>query len=141
MAESAQVKQYLAYWFQLGKKITISQLNKSLIPQKVFNTSGYSSEFEELWTLVTKDDYLEDCYLEGTNQTIGELFSSEWEIIDCARCGMPVPIIQLGVQSGSCVCDDLENWPNNELPNPRSPVNNQQKLIRIRKSLLNKHQD
>ena len=141
MAEATQVKKYLAYWFQLGKKIKISSQNRSLLPKKILNGYVYSSEFEELWALVTQDLHPEDCYLEGTNQTIGQLLSSEWEITDCARCGMPVPIIQLGMQNNSCVCDDLENWPNNELPNPRSPVNNQQKLIRIRESLLDKEKN
>lgn len=140
MAQTAEVKQYIAYWFQLGKTIIISSLNKSVIPKKIFNGHGYSGEFEDLWTLVSSDPYAGDAYLEGTNQTISELLSSQWEIMDCARCNMPVPILQSGVQKNySCVCSDLEGWPNSELPNPRSPVNNQQRLTRIQSSLNRKN--
>ena len=136
MAPKAQVKQYIAYWFQLGKKIIISSLNKSVIPKKIINTHGYSSEFEDLWSLVSNDAYAKDCYLEGTNQTIGELLSPQWEIINCARCSMPVPILQSGVpKNNCCVCNDMSGWPNSELPYPRSPINNQQTLTKIQVSL------
>lgn len=141
MANTTQVKQYLAYWFQLGKKIIISSLNRSVIPTKILNGHGYSSEFENLWALVTNDAYAKDSYLEGTNQTIGELLSPQWEIVDCARCSMPVPILQLGVQKDyCCVCNDMNTWPNSELPNPRSPVNNQQRLTEIKESLNQKNE-
>ncbi len=112
-----------------------------MIPKKVLNDSGYSSELEKLWALVTNDCNRQYCYLEGTNESIGELLSPEWDIIDCARCNMPMPIVELGIQSASCVCDDLDNWPNNELPNPRSSVNNTERLMIIRKSLLNKQKN
>jgi hypothetical protein len=141
MAQTAEVKQYLAYWFQLGKKIIISSLNQSVIPKKIFNGHGYSAEFEDLWTLVSGAPYAGEAYLEGTNQTISQLLSPQWEIMDCARCNMPVPIVQSGVQKNyCCVCSDLDGWPNSELPNPRSPVNNQQRLTRIQSSLNRKNE-
>ncbi len=78
-----------------------------------------------------------DCYLEGTSQTIQELLSPQWEISSCARCEMPVPMIQLGMQPNTCTCSDLDNWPNNELPPPREPVSSREKLRTISKSLNN----
>ena len=138
MAQTQQVKKYLAYWFQLGKKIIHSSQNKTLMPQKVLNGHGYSSEFEKLWTVVSQENNSDKYYLEGTGQTIEQLLSSQWDIVSCARCNMPVPMIELGQQINGCVCDDLDNWPNNELPNPRSPVNNQQNLTRIKDSLISK---
>ena len=139
MAQSQQVKKYLAYWFQLGKKIVNSSGNHSLMPKKILNGHGYSSEFENLWKLITQEHKYEQYYLEGTRQTIKQLLSSQWDIVNCARCDMPVPIIELGQQNNhGCVCDDLDNWPNNELPLPRQPVNTQHKLIKIRESLMSK---
>ena len=138
MANKTQVKQYLAYWFQLGKKIIIPSRNEGIVPDKVLNTHNYSSEFEQLFESVTQYPTAQDSYLEGTQQTIAELLSSQWEISNCARCAMPVPVIESGMQPISCVCDDLNNWPNNDLPHPRSPVSSQQNLGRIRGSLLDK---
>lgn len=135
MASPTDVKKYLAYWLQLGKKITIPRRNMSLLPSKIINGDRYSVEFEECWALVA-DEKTGDCYLEGTIQTIQELLSSKWDISDCARCEMPVPMIQIGIQNSDCVCSDVEGWPNNDLPKPRSPINNQEKLIEINKSLI-----
>ncbi len=134
MAESEKVKKYIAYWFQLGKKIVIPSQNTAVLPSRILNIHGYSSEFEECWQLVS-DEKTGDCYLEGTSQTIQQLLSSKWEISECARCSMPVPMIDIGVQSSPCVCNDMENWPNNQLPSPRQPIDNQKKLRRISDSL------
>lgn len=51
---------------------------------------------------------------------------------------MPVPMIDVGIQNSSCVCNDMDNWPNNELPYPRQPINNQENLKRISESLKQK---
>jgi hypothetical protein len=137
MASPIEVKKYLAYWLQLGKKIIIPSRNLSLLPSKIIIGDRYSVEFEKCWTLVA-DEKTGDCYLEGTIQTIQELLSSKWKISGCARCDMPVPMIQIGIQSNECVCSDVEGWPNNDLPKPRSPVNNKDRLIEINKSLVKK---
>ncbi len=137
MASPQAVKKYLAYWFQVGKKLIISNQNKVILPRQIVCRDRFSEEFEECWNLVSNPQ-TGDCYLEGTNYTIQELLSPKWEITNCARCDMPVPMIEVGVQDSSCVCNDIENWPNNELPSPREPINNQQQLNRIRQSLTEK---
>lgn len=134
MASPNAVKKYLAYWFQLGKKLIIANQDQAILLTKVVNGDRFSTEFEECWQLVSNPQ-TGDCYLEGTSNTIQELLTPKWEITPCARCEMPVPIIDVGVQNLICVCSDLDNWPNNELPPPREPVNNQEKLKSIRQSL------
>ncbi len=134
MASPIAVKKYLAYWFQLGKKLIITNQDKAIMLTKVLNGDRFSKEFEECWQIVSNPE-TGDCYLQGTHQTIQDLLSPKWEITSCARCEMPVPMIEIGVQDLSCVCDDLDNWPNNELPPPREPVSNQQQLSEIRQSL------
>jgi hypothetical protein len=129
-----QVKQYLAHWFQLGKKVLSHNEQESLLPQPVFQGDRYSREFERCWaTIVTSKNG--DFYLEGTDCSIKELLSPAWEILPCARCAMPVPLKNGGVASPNCPCSDLLDWPNTELPQPRSPVDSRAHLQQIRDRL------
>ena len=137
MASQPQVKTYLAYWFQLGKKVIVPRTAKELLPQPVIRGNRYSQEFENCWQSIIANQG-KDCYLEGTNQTIAELLTSAWEIIPCARCDMPVPIVDLGAQPIECPCSDLLSWPNSELPQPRSPVNNSVQINKIYTRLAKK---
>jgi hypothetical protein len=135
MASEHQVKQYLAYWFQLGKHVVIQDGKETLLPRPVIQGDRYSRDFEQGWQKVLQAG-ADSCYLEGTNQTIGELLSSAWEINSCSRCSMPVPMRLVGVpDSQECPCFDLPDWPNSEIPQPRSPVNSQASLKGIRDRL------
>jgi hypothetical protein len=133
MASSNQVKQYLAYWFQLGKRLKFDR-GDAVLPQPVFQGNQYSPDFEAFWQQALHAGG-HDCYLEGTDQTVAELLSSQWDLTGCARCGMPVPTINLGVQSGNCPCFDLNGWPNSELPQPRAAVDTNDHLEHIRDRL------
>ena len=137
MASIEKVKKYLAYWFQLGKKVIINNGREEILPAKIYHGHTYSDEFEECWRKVN-DLNNGDCYLENTLQTIQQLLSSQWDIISCSRCEMPVPMIELGIQPNLCTCNDLNNWPNNELPLPKEPINSKDQLNKIRQSLLGK---
>ena len=130
MASSTQVKQYIAHWFQLGKRVMLRGGHDSMLPHPITEGDRYSQSFEACWQqLIAADSG--DCYLEGTHQTVQQLLSSEWVIEGCARCGMPVPLIELGLPNPHCPCADLSNWPNNELPEPRSPINSDAYLTRL----------
>jgi hypothetical protein len=133
MSSPESVKKYLAYWFQLGKKI-VTKNGQEIFPKTVLKGNNYSDDFEKCWQIIL-DPKNQDCYLKGTSQTIQDLLSPKWEITDCARCDMPVAIIDLGSQQPLCACDDLDNWPNNELPSPREPIDSKKKLDAIRQSL------
>lgn len=134
MSSEDQVRQYLAYWFQLGKKVVIRNGQEVLQPRSVIAGDRYSQEFEDCWQRIQSPD-AGDCYLEGTDQTIAELLSPEWEIDSCARCAMPVPIRSIGLPPDSCPCFDLPNWPDSEMPQPRSPISSQALLSQIRDRL------
>lgn len=136
MASATEVKQYLAHWFQLGKKIVLDNGQKTLLPPVIFARNGsFSPEFESCWQEVILAG-VGDCYLEGTHQTIAALLSPAWEFIPCARCEMPVPMSIAGQPSLPCPCHDLEHWPNSELPTPHVPVDSQQHLRHLHKRLL-----
>jgi hypothetical protein len=129
MASEQQVKKYLAYWFQLGKQILLRNGQEKLLPKIIIQGHRYSEEFESCWQSILQS--AGECYLEGTAQSVKDLLSPRWEISPCARCDMPIPIIQLGIQSDLCPCNDLANWPNQELPKPRSPVDSSVHLSNI----------
>jgi hypothetical protein len=95
MASTQEVRQYLAHWFQLGKVVQVPNSN-SIFTQP-------------------------EAYLDGTEQTIAELLTDRWDVIDCARCTMPIPLPAVGLpQNSNCTCQDIPTWPNTELPMPRS---------------------
>jgi len=135
MSSEQEVRQYLAYWFQLGKKVLIRNGHESLLPQQVIQGDRYSQAFEECWQQILSPAS-GDCYLEGTEETVAQLLTPGWSVSSCARCQMPVSIRNIGMPPLSCPCDDLSNWPNTEVPAPRSPVNTQAQLTDIRNRLL-----
>ncbi len=134
MASIETVKQYLAYWFQLGKRVILNQNSEIILPNPVFVAGAYSSEFDKCWQKITRLEG-KNCYLEGTTQSIAQLLSPLWDISSCAVCSMPVPKIELGIQPMGCPCESLNNWPNNELPFPRQAVNTKQHLQSLQERL------
>lgn len=134
MASEHQVRQYLAYWFQLGKQIMLDGGETAMLPQPVVDGDRYSAQFEECWQKVIAPES-GDCYLEGTSQTIAQLLTPSWDISPCARCSMPVAMPNVGVSSLECPCIDLMTWPNLEIPQPRGPINSQARLTEIRDRL------
>lgn len=135
MASPDQVRQYLAYWFQLGKRVFVNSGHEALLPNPVLQGDRYSPQFEACWQRLVAP-HAGDSYLEGTSQTIAELLSSAWDIHPCARCEMPVPTPDLGILTANCPCADLSFWPDTEKPRPRAPINNQEQLTHIRDRLL-----
>ena len=133
MASIEQVKRYLAYWFQAGKPLISPRHNQRILPQSILAGDHYSPEFESCFRTLLLPPY-RDSYLEGTVQTLNELLSSRWELIDCSRCSMPIPIDELGLVTG-CSCADLPAWPNTEIPQPRCPNTVQEQLKFIHERL------
>lgn len=137
MASENEVKPYLSYWFQLGKKVLIRNGQEALLPKKVIQGDRYSDEFEQCWQQILSPDS-GDCNLEGTHETIAALLTPVWEVSNCARCSMPVPVRKVGLPPEVCPCFDLSGWPNTEAPSPRSPIDTQTHLTQIRDRLLKK---
>ena len=134
MADLNEVKQYLACWFQLKKKVLLRNGQEELLPQKIIEGNVYSPEFESCWQRIL-DPQSGDCYLEGTTQTIHQLLSPIWNLSPCVRCKMPVPNMDLGCQHSLCPCQDLADWPNLELPIPRPPLDSLAHLQGIQQRL------
>ncbi len=130
MASQHQVKQYLAHWFQLGKKVLIRNGAEFRLPQLVVQGERYSQEFEDCWKEILSLESGE-CYLEGTEETIQDLLSSKWEIEACGRCSLLVPRKTAGMPPSCCPCFDLPTWPNMEAPLPRLPISTRLYLLNI----------
>jgi hypothetical protein len=128
MATTQEVRLYLAYWFQLGKRVVVPATNQQVKPNPVLCGEAYSAEFEACWQSLLAGP---DAYLEGTEQSIADLLEAEWDLVQCARCQVPVPLRVGGLSPTSCPCADLPGWPNLDLPIPHAPVNNKTYLTRI----------
>ncbi len=117
MASTQEVRQYLAHWFQLGKKVAVPD-RESIFTKKVLQGNTYTIEFEDCWQQIIAQP---QAYVEGTDQTIAELLTDRWDVVDCARCTMPIPLPAVGLpQNQSCTCHDLPTWPNTQVPMPRA---------------------
>jgi hypothetical protein len=131
MASEEKVKRYLAQWFHLGKKVIFNKNQEAICPDPVIIKDHYSPVFEHYWQKILSVNG-EDYYLEGTEETIAQLLSFEWEIHPCSRCQMPVPLKERGLPPSSCPCFDLSNWPNLDIPIPHNPINNQTHLQKLK---------
>jgi hypothetical protein len=133
MASVQQVKTYLAYWFQLGRGIWMPGRTTALKFPQILSDNSYSREFELLWSQLQQPTIASYSHLDGTDQTIAQLLSADWEIDPCARCGLPIPLKTPGlpISTYTCPCADMSNLPNLELMPPREPVSSQSRLQRI----------
>lgn len=140
MASPQQVKDYLAAWLQLGKPIRVGLQQEPRSVHQVVQGDRYSPEFESLWQYVQGPES-GDCCLDGVVPTVAELLTDQWEITDCARCQMPMSLPVAGIASPECPCHDLSNWPNTELPQPRTPVDSDKHLRSIYQRLTHASSD
>lgn len=131
MATRSDVKRYLAYWFQIGKKVVAENGAAIVQPKTVLNGDRFSPEFEACWSKILEAEG-KGYHLESTDQSLAELLSPDWDITSCARCDMPIPIREIGVELHPCPCNDLPDWPNEEIPKPHLPVDSQQRLANIK---------
>lgn len=134
MASPNEVQVYLAYWFQLGKPIHIKNGRITQRPVPVLDGNQFSRAFQDCWQTIMALDG-RDCYLEGSNETIEQLLSPQWEITNCARCSIPTAMQTVMPVAQLCPCGDIDSWPNDELPAPHMPINNQKHFSRMKTRL------
>ncbi len=125
MALRSHVKTYLAYWFQLGRGLRMPPDDRLVKFRTILADGHYSREFEAIWQQLTDPWIASHSYLDGTEQTISQLLEPSWEINDCARCGLPIPMQDRGLPCLSCPCSDLEDIPDIESLPPREPIDSQ----------------
>lgn len=138
MANATEVKEYLSYWFQLGKSVVFPKSQVIVRPDPIFSQHAFSPAFEACWQRMVLSS--EDCYLEGTEQSVRDLLKPEWEMISCARCDLPIARSRNHIPTCLCPCIDLASWPNLELPQPRLPLHRGSALRNVHKRLLTRSQ-
>ncbi len=133
MATHQEIRQYLAHWFQLGKPLILNGTSHCITP--TLNTDRPSREFEQIWQQILEMPHL--AYLEGSAVDLGQLLTGIWEIADCARCEMPIPLKAAGIPISAipCTCDNMTTWPNQNTLPPHSPINTTDRLHQLRKTL------
>lgn len=129
MASQQQIKQYLAYWVQLGKGVVIGDRPPAYC-KTVSASEAYSPTFELLWQKV-ESCHGQQCHITGTEQELAELFSERWQVTACYRCELLIPQKVRGIHSEACPCSDLDSWPNLEIPKPRLPLSSNGHLAKI----------
>lgn len=134
MASPREVQDYLAYWFQLGKSVHIKNGHSVQRPNPVLEGHQFSRAFQDCWQEIMAVEG-RDCYLTGTQETIEQLLSPQWEITDCVRCNIPTPISAVMPVAQLCPCGDIDTWPNDELPAPHMPINNNKHFNKLKTRL------
>lgn len=134
MASAQQVREYLAYWFQLGKPMVLDNGRSECLPQPIFSQGRFSHAFEDCWQHIL-DCCGQGCYVKGTNVTVAMMLTSAWEIEGCPRCPMPVLMPTAGIGFDPCPCHDVPSWPNDEIPVPRLGIKDEEHLDRLRSRL------
>ena len=133
MATTTEVKDYIAQWMQLGKKIILN--DRPIGTTEVLHHDHYSAEFEQMWAQAAAAP--SKAYLDGTDQSIANLLDPKWDMSNCVRCGMLAPCIEVGPrETAVCPCADLELWPDLETVTPRSPVSSDVRLHQIHDRIL-----
>jgi hypothetical protein len=135
VATPAEVQHLLACWFQLGKPVLIGRTGEQICPQPVLQEGWYSRAFEESWQLFV-DAGLDQCWLANTDLTLAKMCQEGWEIVPCARCGMPEALPVGQISPLSCACSDMANWPTDQLPPPHSPLDVERSQDCLRNRLL-----
>ena len=121
MASELSVKQYLALWLQVGKQVLSLRQEVCLAPKTIRQDRGYSPEFEQYWQKILENPGA--YYLSGTDLTFAQLFTDHWDLQECSRCVLPVPVANgPSIECVGCPCNDIALWPNNDLPQPRLPI-------------------
>lgn len=128
MAQATEIKEYLACWMQLGRRLILSDRAVSL--DQVIAGDHYTTRFEEIWQ--EGQSHPESTSLEGSSLTLKELLAPSYELLSCPRCNLPLPSASLGPRSAQpCPCDNLNLWPNFDTVPPRQPVDTTAKLRSI----------
>jgi hypothetical protein len=140
MASQIEVREFLAHWFQLGKPVVLAGNRGVCLPSPIFHGGEYSGSFEDCWHQIMATSG-QDCYLDGTTQSIAEMLSPAWDITACARCAMPIAIPIAGTMTHLCPCNDLEGWPNTEVPMPRTAVDNRDQLRALQQRLAQEEKE
>lgn len=98
---------YVAHFLSRGK-VVVSHLSGKLVYKgRVYQNIGYAPEFNEFWLKLHSRPDFKQLYLEGDVYCFGQFLNGSFEMGECVRCDLQIPI-PLGMHQyqGSChLCD------------------------------------
>lgn len=98
---------YVAHFISRGKVVVSQTAGKLIYKDRVYQNTGYAPEFNEFWSRLRSRPDFEQLYLEGDVYYFGQFLNGSFEVGECVRCDLQIPI-PLGMHQyqGSChLCD------------------------------------
>jgi hypothetical protein len=98
---------YVAHFISRGKVVVSNISGKVIYKGRVYQSIGYVPEFHEFWLNLRSRRDFEQLYLEGDVYCFGQFLNGSFEVGECVRCDLQIPI-PLGMHQyqGSChLCD------------------------------------
>lgn len=98
---------YVAHFISRGNVVVSNTKGKLIYKGRVYQKIGYAPEFNEFWSELHDLADFEQLYLEGDVYCFGQFLNGSFEVGECVRCDLQIPI-PLGMHQyqGSChLCD------------------------------------
>ncbi|MEB3274418.1 MAG: HAMP domain-containing sensor histidine kinase [Prochlorothrix sp.] len=98
---------YVAYYVSRGRPVVSSQGEELLFQGEVYGYWGYSNHFYSYWRQLQQRSDFNELGLRGDLYSFREFLNGRCGIGACARCQLPVPLLDNGTPTPStCPCDD-----------------------------------
>lgn len=98
---------YVAHFISRGKVVVSNTGGKLIYKGWVYQKIGYAPDFNEFWSELRDRPDFEQLYLEGDVYYFGQFLNDSFEVGECVRCDLQIPI-PLGMhqyQGGCHLCD------------------------------------
>ncbi len=98
---------YVAHFISRGKVVVSNTNGKLIYKDRVYQNVGYAPEFNEFWLKLRSRQDFEQLYLEGDVYCFRQFLNGSFEVGECVRCDLQIPI-PLGMHQyqGNChLCD------------------------------------
>jgi hypothetical protein len=138
MASTSEVRDYFTYWLQLDKGLILDGIRvkpMAVVAMDGVNGNRLSGDFEAMWERALRSP--REAYLEGTEISLAELLTGQWEMVLCPRCPMPMPMRVGAFTDTACPCHEMPMYPNTETIMPHLPVSTPDRLGMLRDRLKN----
>ena len=98
---------YVAYYMSRGRPVVSPKAGELVFKGDVYGYWGYSSEFYGYWRQLQQRSDFHELGLRGDLYPFGNFLSGRCGIGSCARCQLPVPLLEnANPSTPNCPCDD-----------------------------------
>ncbi len=128
---------YVAHFISRGNVVVSPTNGKLTYKGRIYQNIGYAQDFKEFWSKLHRRSDFKQLYLEGDVYCFGQFFNDSFEMGECVRCNLQVPI-PLGMHQYKGICHLCDKRPTTNLVNllalgyPPENVSLLQKLFALR---------